>query len=1197
MHIPCSEAGRLAALDRCRILDTAPEPCFDRISRLAAQFFNTPSAVVSFVTQDRSWFKSRYRFETAEFTRQASFCAYTVLGHSPLVIPDARADERFADLPIVVDRQGIRFYAGVPLTTRDGFAVGTLAVMDTHPRGSCSDAQLSALLDLGAILEEELNRRSVVSAPEPSDGTVQRILNAVPALLWACDAEGQATLLTNFWHEFSGRPLSDGRGHGWLDLVHPQDRPSVRVQIQTAIETGVETSLEFRLRRADGEYRWVLDQARPQFRADGRFDGYAGICFDITERKRTEHDLRASEERLRILAAEREHANEALSRLSAVVQSSNDAIISVDLDGHMLTWNPAAERLYGYSADEVQGRSLNRLIVPPDRTEEVAHAIARIKLGDSIPRFETVRVRKDGARVSVSLCLSAIKNDHGDLIAISSIASDITQVKQAEAALRESEERLRLAQDAAGIGIWDWHVPEAAIVCSDQFFRLHGLPPRDSPLPDAEWLSLVHPDDRERMRAYSNGLLREKTHGAEEFRVVWPDGSVHWIVGKAEVHRSAAGEAVRVTGIGLDVTDLKLAEQARRESEEQYANLFRTMNPGVLYLDGGGVVLSANPAAERILGLAADQMCGRPRSDLHWQATKEDGSALPLDETPSSISLRTGRELHGVVARIRNSRSQEHRWLSIDTIPQFKPGEEKPYQLYAIFQDITVRVKAEEQRRASEERFRLLLEHGLEVIAILDAAATIRYMSASVARVFGYQADFLLGTNALDYMHPDDRPAVRQAFEKMVLSPNSTTSVQFRIQHHDGTWRHAEGAATNCLHIEGLRGMVTNLRDITEQKTFEQQLQASRHQLRQLAAHIESAREEERIRIAREVHDELGQILSVLKLDLDGLALKHRDRSPAMRKDFTERITRIVRTVDLTINTVRKISAGLRPSILSDLGLSAALKWQIQEFESRTGIRCRCRGLRKDAPLGTEPSIAAFRIFQAILTNVVWHAKAKAVSVELRTSGGWLILRVADDGQGLDPKRLSDPLSLGLLGMRERALLLGGRVDFAARRGGGTVVTVRIPTGEPAATPPGVPSSDKPHSACPAPLRILLVGDPDVFRSGMKSVLLQAYPDAVLGESRDGDQLLDGLRASEWDLVVIELSSSSSSGLDALDTVRKLPSSPPVLAVTAHAEPAYARWVVQAGASRSIDESCSATQIRIAVEAIFTGRRFPPAHD
>ena len=154
-------------------------------------------------------------------------------------------------------------------------------------------------------------------------------------------------------------------------------------------------------------------------------------------------------------------------------------------------------------------------------------------------------------------------------------------------------------------------------------------------------------------------------------------------------------------------------------------------------------------------------------------------------------------------------------------------------------------------------------------------------------------------------------------------------------------------------------------------------------------------------------------------------------------------------------NTVRRIAAELRPSILNDLGLSADLKWQIQAFESRTGIPCRCHGLREGLRLGAEPSLAVFRIFQEIMTNVVRHAAANAVSIRVTAKGGRLTLRVADDGKGLDPKHPSDSRSLGLLGMRERALLLGGSVDFSARRGGGTVVTVQVPAlaSEPGPTP------------------------------------------------------------------------------------------------------------------------------------------------
>ena len=491
--------------------------------------------------------------------------------------------------------------------------------------------------------------------------------------------------------------------------------------------------------------------------------------------------------------------------------------------------------------------------------------------------------------------------------------------------------------------------------------------------------------------------------------------------------------------------------------------------------------------------------------------------------------------------------------------------------------------QAEERLQASEERFRLLIEHGLEVIAILDVASTIRYVSASVARVLGYQADFLLGRNALEYIHPDDRPAVQQAFEKILPLPGSTTSVQFRVQHRDGTWRHAEGSSTNCLHIEGLRGIVTTLRDITGQKVFEEQLQSSRQQLRQLSSHVESAREEERVRIAREVHDELGQILTALKFDLESMALHHRDRSPAIRN--------MVRTVDLAMNTVRRISAELRPSILNHFGLSTALNWQVQEFQSRTGIRCRCRVPDHDPPLTGEQSIALFRAFQEILTNVVRHAKARNVSVLLRNKTGWLTLQVTDDGQGIDPKHLSDPHSLGLTGIRERALLLGGHVDFTPRRGGGTVVTIHIPAGRSRSTAPVAPSAGRPQKPLASSLRILLVGDPGAFCSGIEPLLLQACPGAVFRQYCNGDTG----PGDKWDLVVIDLSESSSN-LDALDRIHDLSDNPPILAFTAHNEPAYSVWARQAGAAASIDKSCSAAQVRGTIENIFLSRRSPTTH-
>jgi PAS domain S-box-containing protein len=566
-----------------------------------------------------------------------------------------------------------------------------------------------------------------------------------------------------------------------------------------------------------------------------------------------------------------------------------------------------------------------------------------------------------------------------------------------------------------------------------------------------EWLSKIHPEDRDRLQAYHANLLRGTGRGEAEFRVIWPDGSVHWVVSKAKAYRNAAGEADRVFGVNLDVTRLREAEQARRESEQRYSDLFRTMSQAVNYLDGEGSIISANPAADELFGLSIEELRGRHASVLR-PATREDGTPITWNEHPIILALRTGSEVRGFVHRVWNTRTREPRWVSVDVTPRFKAGETKPFEVQVICHDLTPQVEAAARLRASEERSRLLVEHALEVVGVIGPDATILYVSPSVERIFGYPPDQPIGNNAMEYLHPDDRRAVQESIHGILHAPPSVaTALHLRVRNRDGEWRIAESTAANCLHVKGLRGIVVHLRDITERERYQEQLRISHEQLRQLAARVESAREEERARISREVHDEFGQMLSALKLDFETLASRYRPRRSEARGEFDQRVAAIVRGIDLSMKTVRRIAAELRPAVFEELGLAAALDWQLQEFESRTGIRCRRRGLARNAGLATEASLAVFRIFQEILTNVIRHASATILQVTVETDGDRFTLRVSDNGKGFDPDLLSPSLSLGLLSMRERATLHGGTVEWSARRNGGTTVTVRLPRGVAAA--------------------------------------------------------------------------------------------------------------------------------------------------
>jgi len=227
-----------------------------------------------------------------------------------------------------------------------------------------------------------------------------------------------------------------------------------------------------------------------------------------------------------------------------------------------------------------------------------------------------------------------------------------------------------------------------------------------------------------------------------------------------------------------------------------------------------------------------------------------------------------------------------------------------------------------------------------------------------------------------------------------------------RIQGRDGKDRWIlEQARPRFLPDGSFAGYIGLCLDITARKRAEIELLASREQLRQLAAHVESAREQERIRISREIHDELGQLLTVLKMDLEAVQGRYRRSVPRPPKDITRRISAMVSRLDVTIGTVRRIASELRPGVLDHLGIAAAIEWQIQEFASHTGIRCHTMGLPEELPLDAHQSTAVFRIFQEILTNVGRHAAATDVQVEINLDAAELTLRVTDNGKGFDKLR------------------------------------------------------------------------------------------------------------------------------------------------------------------------------------------------
>jgi PAS domain S-box-containing protein len=261
---------------------------------------------------------------------------------------------------------------------------------------------------------------------------------------------------------------------------------------------------------------------------------------------------------------DKKQAEEARFRHAAIIESSDDAIVSGTLEGIIESWNPGAEKIYGYTEAEAVGQSITMLI-PRELPDEENKILETLRAGGRIEHFETVRLTKTGKRINVSLTVSPIKDSNGRIVGISGIARDITERKRAEEALRASEERLRLAQWAAHIGTFDLNIRTGVDIWQPETEALYGLSPGGFGGTLTAFEDLIHPDDRERIIELTQEMMRTGQPAEGEWRVVWPDGSVHWIAGRGHVLMDESGEPLRMVGVNIDVTERKLAEQTIAE--------------------------------------------------------------------------------------------------------------------------------------------------------------------------------------------------------------------------------------------------------------------------------------------------------------------------------------------------------------------------------------------------------------------------------------------------------------------------------------------------------------------------------------------------------------------------------------------------------------------------------------------------------
>jgi PAS domain S-box-containing protein len=759
---------------------------------------------------------------------------------------------------------------------------------------------------------------------------------------------------------------------------------------------------------------------------------------------KTQQDLR---DRAEALKRSEEAMQEQTQIVQSILHSMGDGVVVADADGRLILANPAMESIVGLSPLEVPPNDWPKrigLFLGDGATPFPASdwPLVRALKGEKVDWAEMcIRPAAGQPGRWVSVNAQAIKTADGRPQGAVAVFHDITWLKHAQEALYESEHRFRSLVEGAQDMIFT--VSKAGLITS-----LNPAFETVTQWSRAQWIgeplsSLLHPDDVSFCRDVITAILERGTSLTCSMHLTVKAGGyvLGEFVGAPQIQN---GRIIGVLGVVRDVTERRRIEDALRDSEERLRSIVQSTREAIVLVTALMKIAYWNKGAEAAFGYAAQHIVGLPISTILPGRYHE-----LLQHSFQRARLLDRASAGGSTLEVVGKRKDGSEFPMELSLAAWKGKTELFFTL--IIRDITERRRAEEELERLNRHHHLVLDSAGEGIYGTDREGRTTFINPAAAKMLGWEVEDLIGRPMHDVMHHSYADGSPLATE---TCPIRAGLAEGRLVHmdrdvfwrKDGTKFPVEYVSTPIRERGEVVGVVVVFKDTTERMRAEEQLQDSFTRLRTLSRRMEGIREEERTRIARELHDELGVGLTCLKIDLSRLGnlvgekLASRERAVA-----DERIRSMKEQVDATIASVQRIVAELRPGVLDDLGLVAAIEWQCRDFQRRTGIGCRCSFSHEDLKLEPEQATAVFRICQEALTNVARHAGATSVLVELEEQEDTIRLVVSDNGRGIAEDRLSHPRSFGLQGMRERAGLLGGDLMIQPGADGGTTIALRLP--------------------------------------------------------------------------------------------------------------------------------------------------------
>jgi PAS domain S-box-containing protein len=474
---------------------------------------------------------------------------------------------------------------------------------------------------------------------------------------------------------------------------------------------------------------------------------------------------------------------------------------------------------------------------------------------------------------------------------------------------------------------------------------------------------------------------------------------------------------------------LKKQEEKHRFAGDLYKSLEKNSQVGV-YLIQRGKFRFVNQQVANVLGYTKDEL-------LKMEAISIIHPEDQAGAQENAVAALQGKSTSPYEFRVVTG-SGDIRWIN-ETLDSINYRGKRA--ALGTFVDVTDKIIARQKFVELEALEATILESIPHAVIGLKNRRII-FANEGLYSVFGWKPEELVGQSTRVLYRSDEE------YEHRTIKNLYSTLEGQRIFRAEFNYRHKNGNDIVCMVSAsrigaGLkdRGIVITFEDITERKNAEKELERSHEQLRNHAAHLESVREGERTRIARELHDELGQLLTALNMDLVLVS----KRIPGGQTFLQEKVAGMIKLVEVIMESLKRISMTLRPDLLDHLGLAAAIEWQADNFQKLTGISCRLSIETQNIDLNPDLATAIYRIFQEALTNITRHASATEVTVSLHVKRGRIILQVKDNGRGITREQQAKPDAFGLIGIRERAYHWGGKIKITGKEKEGTTVSVSIP--------------------------------------------------------------------------------------------------------------------------------------------------------